>query len=356
MLATIRLNDLEGKMDDTINPIKELISKAANEFAKEFEECRILFKDEDARNKLIHGGEFGGYRERIVSNLIRKFLPKHLAMGEGFVVNTEATKTKQVDIIVYDFENTPELESAGARFYPYETVVALGEVKSTLNATTLETALEVMRANKKIRECVPHNPFPIRPAGLSEAILHHLSTVTPEVFNEWGDFKHIMDALFDFKKEGASTTPGALNKHKELIYNPRYFEELNVVTFLVCDEIENFSQKTDHQLKDMLFTRNVDIEHLGFNLILSVKDGLILHCGFSGGHQIATPYPKLRNTKSTIFVKTPINSDNSHIVTFVSMLLHAISSTAVFEFSPVPYIEQLMHDLEKDPSMRRIIE
>lgn len=304
---------------------------------KEFEDARALFKDEDAHNMLTHAGEFGGYRERIVASLINKFLPKHFSIGDGFAVNTASTRTKQIDLVVYDAENTPTLESAGARFFPFETVVALGEVKSTLDFTRLRAAIDVMRDNKRIRECTPNNPFPIRPAGLSESIIHHLTTVAPDEFNKWLDFTHLEQALKDFKQGVAPSTPERTQHYKNLVFNPKYFEELNVVSFLVCDQIIGFDTMDNWRLSQLLYTRDTANEHIGFNLILSIQDGLILHSNTVGGPGL-TPFPKHRNYKSVISILKAEPKDVSHVVTFVSMLLHAISRTAIFEFSPLPYL------------------
>ncbi len=328
-------------MTSTNNPLEILITKAAHEFMKEFEDARALFKDEDAHNNLTHAGEFGSYRERIVASLINKFLPKHFSIGDGFAVNTASARTKQIDLVVYDAENTPTLESAGARFFPYETVVALGEVKSTLDFGSLRKAIDVMRDNKRIRECTPNNPFPIRPAGLSESIIHHLTTVAPDEFNKWLDFTHLEQALSDFKGGVAPSTPAQTQDYKSLVFNPKYFEELNVVSFLVCDQITGFHTMNNWRLSQMLYDRDTTSEHIGFNLILSIQDGLILHSNTLAGGSGLTPFPKHRNYKSVISIFKTEPGDVSHVVTFVSMLLHAISRTAIFEFSPLPYLAEL---------------
>jgi len=350
------LNIWGSPLTSTNNPLEVLITKAAYEFMTEFAQARALFKDEDARNNLTHAGEFGGYRERIVGALIKKFLPKHFSIGDGFAVNTASIRTKQIDLIVYDAQITPTLESAGTRFFPYEAVVALGEVKSTLDYKGLRTAIDVMRENKRIRECAPHNPFPIRPAGLSESIVHHLTTVEPAEFNKWRDFTHLEQALSDFKNGVTPSTPTESQNHKSLVFNPKYFEELNVVSFLVCDQITGFHNMDNIRLGQMLYTRDTANEHIGFNLILSIQDGLILHSNRLAGGSGLTPFPKHRNYKSIISILKAEPDDVSHIVTFVSMLLHAISRTAIFEFSPLPYLAQLNETVRTSTKFRNLYE
>lgn len=340
-------------MSSISNPIKHLIKNAADDFAKDFAQIKETYKDENYQNSLLHAGEFGAARERIVSKLIRKFLPTQLGLGQGFVVNPDSDRTNQVDIVIYDNELTPKLEAEDARFYPYETVVALGEVKSILSRKALGEAIKKMRYNKDIRRCTPSNPFPLRPAGLSEAMVHHLSIVSESKFNQWGEFSHLTEILKKFQTGKSLESSSDVMAFANLVFNPKYFEELNFVTFLVCDEIVKFNNLTKADLKDMFFVRDVDNEHLGFNLILSIKDGLILH---ARDGNIPSPFPKHRNTKANLYIKNANGTDSSHIVMFISMLLHAVSSAAIFEFSPLPYMSMInLHD-DNDPTMQLLFE
>lgn len=352
-IACLNQKIVSSKMTDINNAIQYHIKKAADEFAQDFSKIREAYQDDSYRNGLFHAGEFGAHRERIVSQLIRKFLPRQFGLGSGFVVNPSSEKTTQVDVVIYDDELTPKLEADEARFYPYETVVALGEVKSTLSISTMGDAIEKMRHNKKIRECVPTNPYPLRPAGLSEAMVHHLLTVPAGQFDQWGDFKHLMDVFNKFRSGQPLDDPSEAQGLSSLIFNLKYFEELNVVTFLVCDEIEKFGSLENRELSKMFFKRDTANEHLGFNLILSIKDGLILH---AANGRTPSPYPKIRNTKSALYIKRANGTDNSHIVMFVAMLLHALSSTAIFEFSPLPYMNMGQEAEDYEPSLQLLRE
>ena len=48
-----------------------------------------------------HWGEDGRYKEIILSEILRRHLPKNVSVGTGFVVNQDNIST-QIDIIVYD--------------------------------------------------------------------------------------------------------------------------------------------------------------------------------------------------------------------------------------------------------------
>lgn len=48
-----------------------------------------------------HWGDAGGYKEIILSEMLKRHLPKNVSVGTGFVVNEENIST-QIDIIIYD--------------------------------------------------------------------------------------------------------------------------------------------------------------------------------------------------------------------------------------------------------------
>ena len=51
-----------------------------------------------------HWGEEGRYKEAILKNILRKFLPKNISIGTGFIVNSNNNNriSKQIDLIVYE--------------------------------------------------------------------------------------------------------------------------------------------------------------------------------------------------------------------------------------------------------------
>ena len=62
-----------------------------------------------------HWGEEGKYKEAILRNVIRRFLPANLSLGTGFVIRKDNNRTQisnQIDIIVYD-NTIPVLFSEG---------------------------------------------------------------------------------------------------------------------------------------------------------------------------------------------------------------------------------------------------
>ena len=70
------------------------------------------------------------YRERIVSDLLKPFLPSRLAVGTGFIITHQNKQSTQCDLIIYDKENTPVIENGDQRFFPVECVIGVVEVKN----------------------------------------------------------------------------------------------------------------------------------------------------------------------------------------------------------------------------------
>lgn len=83
-----------------------------------------------------HQGESGVYREAVLRKIIKRFLPKNLSIGTGFVIseNQDGTfsRTSQIDIIIYD--NTYPLIFSEGDFIITTPVNVKGiiEVKTTI--------------------------------------------------------------------------------------------------------------------------------------------------------------------------------------------------------------------------------
>ncbi len=91
-------------------------------------------------------GEDGRYKEAILRNVLKRFLPQNLSVATGFVVRDRVV-SKQLDIIVYD-NNYPLLFSEGDFIItPPDNVKGIIEVKTSLNATQLEEVIEHFESN-----------------------------------------------------------------------------------------------------------------------------------------------------------------------------------------------------------------
>ncbi len=111
--------------------------------------ARELYLGEDGQP--VHRGEYGGHRERLVRQLLREFLPAAYGVSEGFIISPDGDISTQCDIVVY-WANSPVLTlSEDQRFFPVESVVAVGEVKSKLESGELSDALPKLVRVKEMR-------------------------------------------------------------------------------------------------------------------------------------------------------------------------------------------------------------
>lgn len=191
-----------------------------NELIQSFERSREIFWDPE-KKKLFHPGEYGEYREDILKRFLGLYIPEMFGIGSGFIITSSGEISSQCDIIIYDIKNTPRIQNfENQRFFPIETVLGVGEVKSTINSINkLNDYLKKLSKIKELRLTV-NDPKPYRR----------------------GDFK----------------SP----------YNPSHLFPDNIFTFLLCYEF-NF----DLNLENLDYA---DINHkLWHNMVLSLKDGLI---------------------------------------------------------------------------------
>jgi hypothetical protein len=90
----------------------------------------------DLRERLVpHAGELGISREETLRDFLRAYLPKRFEVSSGFVFDASGNISSQSDIIIADTFVAPRFEGpGGARFYPCEAVVAVGEVKTSISS------------------------------------------------------------------------------------------------------------------------------------------------------------------------------------------------------------------------------
>ena len=98
-----------------------------------------------------HSGEMGTHNETTLRNVIRSQLPSKFEIGTGFVESGSGSRSRQQDIVIYDgFNNTPLYQSDDWSIFPVEIVLAAIEVKTTLDASALRSALESCRILREL--------------------------------------------------------------------------------------------------------------------------------------------------------------------------------------------------------------
>ena len=110
---------------------------------------RLVFEFEGA-GQATTPSLVGGAREVPVREQLEQILPRGIAVGSGCVIDSYGNASQQTDVILYERDicpvfcvnNTPE-----TTYYPCEGVIAVGEIKSSLNTTTLEDWERDIRKN-----------------------------------------------------------------------------------------------------------------------------------------------------------------------------------------------------------------
>lgn len=312
-----------------------LIRSKAKSFRSNYEGMVKEIFAENETGRLIHPGEYGIYRERLLENLIKTFLPRHIAVGTGFVIGRNGDTSTQVDTVLFDADETPNVEDAAfRRFYPIETIAAIGEVKSSLKRTEITTVLNKLREVKNLTLEKPETPIPVRPSWRSAeiAIAQHIYMEQIRAEKEEGLCERsISDRMDDFLRE---------------YYDPIENHWQNKVSFVVCANISGGASAMKDEI--LRFTSRVTSEEeaaMDHNMFLSLADGYQTYAYNGKAHF----YPRAMmsngkyNARATMsFI--PADEECNHIIAFISDLCSAVSDVAIYPFRVTDHIEiQRMH-------------
>lgn len=105
----------------------------------------------------IHPDEVGKSKEIKISRQLELVLPNGVGVGRGFVFDSFGHVSSQCDIIIYEKNIVPVFvcdDNVEYSYFPCEGVIAVGEIKSTLNNDELNSSLEKLEKIKKlVRRC-----------------------------------------------------------------------------------------------------------------------------------------------------------------------------------------------------------
>lgn len=132
------------------------------ELLNSFERSKEIFWKQD-ENRLVHPGEYGAYREELLKRFLSLYVPETFGISSGFIITSKGHISHQCDIIIYDKEKTPKIQNMeNQRFFPIETVLGVGEVKSTINSISdLNSYLVKLSTLKTLRNDV-EDPTPYK--------------------------------------------------------------------------------------------------------------------------------------------------------------------------------------------------
>jgi hypothetical protein len=132
-------------------------------------------RDDLAERMVEHPGELGGGREEIFRRFLRAYIPSRFEVSTGFAFDSRGNVSQQLDIVIANALVCPRFETVGGnRFYPCESVVAVGQVKSSLTSDAdLRSALanlESVRILTVPPTAVPSTLSAERPSTISTTI------------------------------------------------------------------------------------------------------------------------------------------------------------------------------------------
>lgn len=127
----------------------------------------LLAVQDKVRNLVPHWGEDGRYKEVVLKNIIRKFLPSRFSISTGFVVKQTAVRgehvsSRQIDLIIHDINNPILFREGDFVILTPDSVVAIIEVKTNLrNARLGEVVARANDNGKFIYDGKEDKEFPI---------------------------------------------------------------------------------------------------------------------------------------------------------------------------------------------------
>ena len=114
----------------------------------------LLVHAYDGARRATTPGLVGDAIENPVRTLLAAVLPSGLSVGTGCVVDSYGTASRQMDIVLYERDICPVFrvnDTPEATYFPCEGVVAVGEIKATIDGPKLDDCFEKIRSVKILR-------------------------------------------------------------------------------------------------------------------------------------------------------------------------------------------------------------
>jgi len=98
-----------------------------------------------------HPGEKGLRRDSALGDFLRAHLPPRYGVSRGEILDSTGRTSRQIDVVLYDALHAPLLQSTDAsRVFPSECVYAAIELKTNLNAKSLDEAFRNIATAKAL--------------------------------------------------------------------------------------------------------------------------------------------------------------------------------------------------------------
>lgn len=112
----------------------------------------LLALTNKVRNLITHWGEDGRYKEAVLQNVIRRFLPERFTLGTGFVIKQtqnrgEHLTSRQIDLIIYDDSSPILFKEGDFVILTPDSVRGIIEVKANIQNAGLTEVLRQANEN-----------------------------------------------------------------------------------------------------------------------------------------------------------------------------------------------------------------
>lgn len=98
-----------------------------------------------------HNATTGALAEAVLREFLQEHLPKGVSVEEGFIIDAKGGLSKQCDIIIYDSHHYAPFYRAGqVVVVPVEAVIAVIEVKTSINKTRFNEVIRYFASFKRI--------------------------------------------------------------------------------------------------------------------------------------------------------------------------------------------------------------
>ncbi|MDE0134112.1 MAG: hypothetical protein OXM54_04660 [Acidimicrobiaceae bacterium] len=156
-------------------------------------------------------GTVGAAMETPVRDQLEQLLPKGIAVGSGFVIDSYGGTSRQIDVVLYEKDICPVFSvnnTPDSTYYPCEGVIAVGEVKSALNSSELEDAFAKIESVKRLRRFPTTTKVPLPDSGQLPVIRRSYGTAsTPGIVDVTSDRRELdkpKSQIFGFVLAGES--------------------------------------------------------------------------------------------------------------------------------------------------------
>ena len=134
--------------------------------------ARLVEQFDDARSATTPS-TVGAAMEQPVRVQLEQILPRGIAVGSGFVIDSNGSTSRQTDVVLYERDICPVFsinDTPETTYYPCEGVIAVGEVKSTLDRDALQDAFKKIASVKKLKR-YPVSDFMPHPTSGTPIVL-----------------------------------------------------------------------------------------------------------------------------------------------------------------------------------------